>query len=260
MSMAEDAPFSCAIAVMAKAPRPNQVKTRLVPPLTPEEAAGLNASFLRDVTENIQAVAQVLGVTGYVAYAPNGYAAQFDGLLASNTKLVLADGSIPMPPDIVGIGRSLLHAATSLLGMGFSAVCLVNSDSPTLPTRFLMDAVVALMAPGDRMVLGIAEDGGYYLIGLKTPHAALFHDITWSTDHVSAQTLDRARGMALQVVTLPRWFDVDDAASLVRLIDHLHAPPCDGPAPYAASATRAWLSGISAGERLCPVLPPPVPA
>jgi len=256
--MTTHAAFSCAIAVMAKAPRPNQVKTRLVPPLTPDEAAGLNASFLRDVTENIRAAAQEVPVVGYVAYAPDGEAARFDGLLAAGTGLVLADGSIPMPPDIAGIGRGLLHAATSLLDLGHSAVCLVNSDSPTLPTRFLTEAVAVLEAPGDRMVLGIAEDGGYYLIGLKAPHAALFRDIAWSTHRVSAQTLERARDIGLEAATLPNWFDVDDAASLLRLIDHLRAPQADGPVPYAAPATRAWLEEIGLEPRLR--TRPPVPA
>lgn len=260
MSLTPDAAFSCAIAVMAKAPRPNQVKTRLVPPLTPEEAAGLNASFLRDITENIGAAARAVPIAGYVAYAPDGEADRFHGLLAPDTQLVLADGSISMPPDITGIGRGLLHAATSLLGLGFSAACLVNSDSPTLPTGFLVEAVMALTNPGDRMVLGMAEDGGYYLIGLKCAHPALFRDITWSTDQVSEQTLDRARGIGLEVVTLPLWFDVDDAASLVRLIGHLRAPQPNGPTPYAAPATRAWLAGIALEERLRALQPAAMPA
>ena len=114
-----------------------------------------------------------------------------------------------------------MHAATSLLAQGYGAVCLVNSDSPTLPTAFLEHAAAALARPGDRMVLGGADDGGYYLIGLKAPHARLFRDIAWSTDEVAAQTLARAATAGLDVVALPPWFDVDDAASLARLIEDL---------------------------------------
>jgi len=240
----------CAIAVMAKAPRPNHVKTRLVPPLTPHEAASLNACFLRDITENIQQAGRGASIAGYVAYAPQGGEALFDGMLAPGTELVLADGSIDVPPGVDGFGRALLHAATSLLAQGYGAVCLVNSDSPTLPTAFLRDAAQALARPGDRMVLGGADDGGYYLIGLKAPHAALFRDITWSTHRVAEQTLAQAAILGIEVVTLPAWFDVDDAASLTRLVYDLTTPRHDGHTPYAAPATRAWIEQVAVGERL----------
>ena len=109
----------------------------------------------------------------------------------------------------------------------------------------------ALARPGDRMVLGGAEDGGYYLIGLKAPHAALFRDIAWSTDQVAAQTLAQAATLGLEVVTLPPWFDVDDAASLTRLVDDLATrATASGPTPYAAPATRAWLAQVGMRERL----------
>jgi hypothetical protein len=240
---------NCAIAVMAKAPRPNYVKTRLVPPLTAYEAASLNASFLRDVTENIREAARTQPVAGFVAYAPTGSEALFDGMLAQGTSLVLADGVAVMPSGIAGMGRALFHAASSLLALGYGAACLVNSDSPTLPTAFLRDAAEALAPPGDRMVLGEAEDGGYYLIGLKAPHAALFQHIAWSTDQVSARTLAQAATLGLDVVMLPPWYDVDDAASLTRLVDDLSSPFVDGPTPYAA-ATRAWVERVAIEERL----------
>ena len=83
----------CAIAVMAKAPRPGQVKTRLVPPLTPDMASALNASFLRDITENIRLTALDATIEAYVAYAPAGFEPLFDGMLAQGTRLILADGA-----------------------------------------------------------------------------------------------------------------------------------------------------------------------
>ncbi len=240
----------CAIAVMAKAPRPKHVKTRLVPPLTPHEAASLNACFLRDITENIREAARAAPIAGFVAYAPSGCETLFDGMLAPGTELVLADGSIAVPPGVDGFGRSLLHAARSLLAHGYGAACLVNSDSPTLPTMFLQQAAEVLARPGDRMVLGGADDGGYYMIGLKAAHAALFRDITWSTDQVAAQTLARAAALGLEVVTLPTWFDVDDPASLSRLVNDLTTPGVNGTVQYAAPATRAWLEQVELTERL----------
>ncbi len=211
---------SCAVAVMAKTPRPGHVKTRLVPPLTAEEATALNAAFLYDITAMIASVGRNLAVSGFVAYAPADGEALFDGKLAPQTGLVLADGSVPLPPEISGIGRSLVQAMRSLLGRGFDAVCLVNSDSPTLPAAILAQAVAAL-ADGRQVVLGPAEDGGYYLIGVPAALAAraeaLFRDIPWSTPGVTAATLARAAEVPLQVLSLPVWYDVDDAASLRRL-------------------------------------------
>ena len=102
-----------------------------------------------------------------------------------------------------GLGHSLADAARDLLAAGYGSVCLVNSDSPTLPTAFLVDAAMALRAPDDRLVLGPAADGGYYCIGLKRPHLRLFEEIAWSTPRVFAQTCDRAREIGLAVVLLP---------------------------------------------------------
>src|SRR5690348_5463372 len=98
------------------------------------------------------------------------------------------------------------------------------------------------------MVLGVAEDGGYYLIGLKSPHAALFQDIAWSTERVSAQTLERARRMGLDVVELPHWLDVDDADDLMQLIATLDGEATHA-AQYAAPATREWVGRFGAGLR-----------
>ncbi len=173
---------ACAIAVMAKAPQPGRSKTRLVPPLTAECAAALSAAFLRDVTENIELAARSAPIRGYVAYAPAGLERLFSGHLAAGTRLVLADGECEAPPRVKGFGRCLLHAIGALLADGFGAACVLNSDSPTLPTALLRHAAQALGAPGDRAVLGPASDGGYYLLGVKAPHAHLFEDIAWSSD------------------------------------------------------------------------------
>ncbi len=239
----------CAMAVMAKAPRPGAVKTRLVPPLTGAEAAALSGAFLGDVTANIALAGRSAPIAGYVAYAPAGADAGFAGMLAPGTQLVLADGAGPMPPGVEGIGRSLLHAARTLLASGAAAVCMVNADSPTLPTGFLIEAASALLRPGPRLVLGPAEDGGYYLIGLKAAHARLFADIAWSTPEVARQTLARAAELGLEVALLPPWYDVDDPASLARVLDELAAPDGRAPRAFAAAATAALLARLDLAGR-----------
>ena len=209
----------CAMGFMAKAPQPGRAKTRLCPPLQPAQAAELSAAFLRDITENIALAARAAPIHGHVAYAPAGAEACFAGHLAEGTGLVLADGSPPMPSDVQGFGRSLLHAAQAMLVSGFGAACLLNSDSPTLPTALLTRAAGVLLAPGERVVLGPADDGGYYLIGMKQPHArSVRRHRTGARREVCRD--DPCAGLpisASSVVALPTWYDVDDAATLARL-------------------------------------------
>ena len=241
----------CAIAVMAKAPRPGLVKTRLVPPLSPSSASALSASFLRDITENIALAARAAEIHGYVAYAPVGSETTFAGMLADGTCLVPADGANVSIPGVSGFGRSLLQAAQTLFVRGHDAVCLLNSDSPTLPTRLLVEAAEALAEPGDRVVLGPAEDGGYYVIGMKALRPQLFRNIAWSTDQVAAETRSRAAALGLPVVELDTWYDVDDAVSLLRLCSELtSAPIADETRPYRAPATADCLARLRIPELL----------
>jgi uncharacterized protein len=229
------------LAVMAKAPISGQVKTRLVPPLSQEQAASLSACFVKDITANFTAVARLRPTAGYVAYTPPGADAVFRELVSPDISL--------LPPRRTGLGNSLRDAAEDLIAAGYGGACLVNADSPTLPTALLVEAVDALRAPGDRVVLGPAHDGGYYLIGLKQPHARLFEDISWSTEHVYRQTVERAASIGLEVATLPAWYDVDDAASLGWLCEEIIAGRCRTELRlrgYAAPHTAAYLRQLLA--------------
>jgi rSAM/selenodomain-associated transferase 1 len=234
---------------MAKAPQPGRAKTRLCPPLRPEQAAQLSAAFLRDITENIALAANTVPMHGCIAYAPLGGEHWFDGHLAEGTGFVLADGSPAMPDNVQGFGRCLLHAVQAMLGSGYTAACVVNSDSPTLPTEYLVQAARALLRPGDRVVLGPADDGGYYLLGMKQAYAHLFADIAWSTSEVAAATRDRAASLGMDVLVLPVWYDVDDAASLSRLSAEL-VGATDGMRCYNAPATRACMERIGYSDYL----------
>jgi rSAM/selenodomain-associated transferase 1 len=234
----------CAIAVMAKTPQPGRSKTRLAPPLSLAQAAAMSAAFLRDTTENLKLAARDAPIAPYVAYAPAGMEAQLIEHLAPGTSLILADGSPEMPDGVTGFGRCLLHAIRSLLAEGFGAACVLNSDGPTLPTHLLRQTAERLAAPGDRAVLGPAEDGGYYILGVKAPHAALLTDIAWSTGEVAAQTRARADQIGLELVELAPWYDVDDQASLARLLTALDASDNCSPPPFGAPATRAAVDRL----------------
>jgi hypothetical protein len=209
----------CAISVMAKVPRPGYSKTRLCPPLRPEQASALSAAFLRDTTTNIARAALSVPISGYAAYAPMGAEEALIPHLAQGTLCVLADGSIPIPHGVEGFGRCLLHAIQQMFAAGHSAACVLSSDTPTLPTEFLIAAAEALLANDDRrVVLGACVDGGYYLLGMRIPYARLFADIAWSTSSVAATTRTRAAELGLDLVELPPWYDIDDAADLERLV------------------------------------------
>jgi uncharacterized protein len=234
----------CALAVMAKAPRTGEVKTRLVPPLCPEEAAALNICFLCDVTTVIAELCVPGQVDGFAAYMPAGAEAAFDDLLPPQFRLLAQRGA--------NLGERLLHAAEDFFTAGYQAMCLINSDSPTLPATVLQAAIEVLHAPQDRIVLGPADDGGYYLIGLKHAHRKLFQGIAWSTSTVLASTLDRAREIGVECTLLPSWYDVDDAVSLRRLCQELFPAQSTSTSEirgYAAPRTREFLQKlIEAGE------------
>lgn len=230
----------CALTVMAKAPRVGMVKTRLSPPLTLEEAAALNIQFLRDTTENIATVA---GGAGLISYTPVGDESLFDGLLPETFALVPQRGH--------SFGERLLAAAEDILAIGYGAVCLIDSDSPTVPTAAYAHAVEALHQPGDRVVLGPSDDGGYYLIGLKQARREPFERITWSTASVLTETLERCVEAGLEVVLLPTWYDVDDAATLDILKAELlngHEPAFATMPGYQAPHTREFLATLVAGH------------
>jgi uncharacterized protein len=225
----------CALAVMTKAPRAGTVKTRLIPPLTPEEAADLNVCFLRDITGSITQATQAANAIGVAVYTPRGAENSYRGILPHNFFLVPQRGD--------AFGERLLLATEDLLRLGFESVCLINSDSPTVPANVFVEAARSLEKPGDRIVLGPSDDGGYYLIGLKKLHRRLFADIAWSTERVFRQTIDRAADLKLEVHELPTWFDVDDGATLRRLCRTL-LPSGATDAP----ATRHFLDAIVARE------------
>lgn len=238
----------CAVAIMAKASVAGTVKTRLVPPLTFREAAELNTCCLADVAANVAAAAARAPMQGFAAYHPLGSERFFEDLLPDGFKLLPPQEPVPAN---AGIGRSLFHAARDLLAAGYGSACLVNADSPTLPTDLLVEAVHRLQEPGDRVVLGPAADGGYYLIGLKYFHQRLFEAIDWSTERVYRQTIARAGEIGLAVASLREWYDVDDGATLAVLARELllSADPADGcRGGFAAPSTTVFLGKLAAAN------------
>ncbi len=243
---------SCAIAVMAKAPIPGKTKTRLVPPLSYAEAAELNAAFLADIAENLAEAAAQVAIAPFMAFGPPGTAPYFESNLPRDVGLF----EIWLP----NFGDCLHATIAALLDMGYGAACVLNSDSPTLPTDYLVTMAQMLAEPGDRAVLGPSTDGGYYLLALKRPHRRLFDDIAWSTEQVAAQTRARATELGLELVELPPWYDVDDAQSLHRLVGDIAGTGASAGSPphrarhTATAVTRIFAASDIAREPALPVL------
>jgi rSAM/selenodomain-associated transferase 1 len=232
---------SIAIGIFCKTPAPGQSKTRLSPPLRPDECAAISACFIRDLTATIEEVARDAASTGYAVYTPLGSENRLRTLLPAGFRL------LPQCED--DFGTRLATATRDLLETHDGAI-LVNSDSPTLPAAILSAAVSATRRSGG-VVLSPALDGGYTLIGVSRLHARLYEDIPWSTSAVFGKTVERAGEIGIPVVTVPGWYDVDDAASLATLEAELAGePPFDGAFPGAeAPATRAHLAARAAPLR-----------
>lgn len=93
----------------------------------------------------------------------------------------------------------------------------IDSDTPTLPTHCLQQAIELLAKPDVDVVIGSSDDGGYYLIGVRALHHELFVEMPWSTSAVLPETVRRAEARGLNVAWLPAWFDVDTPEDLARL-------------------------------------------
>jgi rSAM/selenodomain-associated transferase 1 len=237
----------CALGVMTKAPYAGKVKTRLTPPLTPVEAAKFNICFLRDLSASISQACGQSPAAGIGVFTPSGAEDIYNDILPKDFFL--------MPQRGDSFGQRLVFAAEDLFKIGFESVCLINSDSPTVPASSFAEAVIELANPGDRIVLGPSEDGGYYLIGLKQLHRRVFEQIDWSTERVLEQTKQRAGECGVNVYQLAAGLDVDDRATLAHLCEELFGRPARSISDVA-NETRKFLKGIierEGRERIWPV-------
>lgn len=206
-----------AISIVCKTPGVGRGKSRLHPVLGEARVAELSACFIRDIAETLDGLGGACAGPRIAIYSPAGSEHALRPLLPPRWRLFFQQAAT--------IGE-VLHASTStFLAEGHDCAIVVNADSPTLPGAIVEQAVAALRAPGDRVVFGPASDGGYYLIGLKRPHARLFEDIVWSTPTVLQHSRERAAQIGLPVTLLPTWYDIDDAATFATLQAELAGTP-----------------------------------
>jgi rSAM/selenodomain-associated transferase 1 len=210
------------VAVMARAPS-CEGKSRLVRQLRTTDGTGLRTALLRDT---LAAVAPI-DARKAVLHTPLDGEAEIRRLTPFETMFLAQRGTT--------LGERMRNGAGDLLAGGFGPVVLLGSDLPTLPAAYVVDALERLTRPQQSLVLGPAEDGGYYLIGLTEPHDEIFEGIPWGTADVLRRTLVAAAAMRLPVELLPTWYDVDRLSDLERARRQT-AEGCP-----VANHTRAWL-------------------
>jgi rSAM/selenodomain-associated transferase 1 len=222
-----------ALLIVGKAPEAGVTKTRLVPPLSADDAAALYRGFLLDCVE----LGLELGWERVSVVHPQGATRALANLLPAQTCLLEQPGQ--------GLADALSHAFKIHLADGFRQVVLIGSDNPTLPASLVQQACAALDTHD--LSIGPSIDGGYYLIGLRASHLGVFDAIDWSTPRVYDQTLAQAHRLGLSVHATPEWYDVDEPADLERLQREL-AVGLDG----VATHTRRVLERLG---RLASVAP-----
>lgn len=222
--------MSSVLLVFAKVPRPGNVKTRLTPVLTPEEAAQLYDAFLHDALD---------------LYSE----------LAVDVQLYLApplpdDGLDEIPERISvheqvgdGLGLRMQRAFQEAFDDGYDRAAVVGTDHPTLPLAFLRQSFEVLDAPKS-ICIGPSEDGGFYLLGMSAFYPQLFEGMTYSHGEVFTDTRARAGTTDAQLTVLSQWYDVDTPAALQRLIRDLDEIDVDAP------QTRATIEELSLRDRM----------
>ncbi len=189
--------------ILCRFPEPGKVKTRLARGIGREEAA----LFYRGIAETIMqnTAPQGGGYERVLFYSPEDRRDAF-GQWFPRERLVPQRGG--------DLGAVMKHALEDLLAMGAARAVITGSDIPQLNSRIVSQAFLELEQCD--IVLGPADDGGYYLIGMKTVYAALFRGKTWGSRKVFGETLDAIRDSGLTWKTVVRLSDVDTAEDLKK--------------------------------------------
>src|SRR6266404_8510301 len=211
----------CVLVIMAKAPRPGTVKTRLVSSLSTTAVTAFYCCLLDDTL----ALARSLGDVEVAIMCPDSDVNELAGLAGQGARLVAQKGE--------GLAAGLTSVFAHFAEGHQRRVIAFNSDSPHLPRSVLEDAFETLAAHD--VVVGPTYDGGYYLVGAKTSHPTLFAHDGMGTSTALERLLARAGALELSVGFAAPFYDIDVADDLTRLAAELRL------APARAPRTAAWL-------------------
>ncbi len=194
----------CALGIFFRIPEPGKVKRRIAEQLGEDIALRLYRQMLQDTFNNARACRDIKKFGFYIGDLSGFRYPEWLKLHPQRGK---------------GLGEKLLNAFEYLFESGYKRVCIIGSDSPTLPSYYIYDAYEQLKYK--EVVVGPAEDGGYYLIGMRAMFRALFSGIAWGTPEVLRQTLDRVETAAVSYTLLPEWFDIDRQEDIKRWLNSI---------------------------------------
>jgi uncharacterized protein len=212
----------CTLVIMAKAPKPGMVKTRLAASLSTPEIIELYSCLLEDTL----ALAQSLEGVETAVMSPASDVEELSRMAGVGVSVVAQTGE--------GLGAGLTSVFAHFAAAGRRRIVAFNSDSPHLPATALRMAFDALSSCD--LVVGPTEDGGYYLVGARASYPGLFLGSPFGTTNALSALLARARSLALSVRLTDPFYDVDVPNDLSRLAEELRL------APGRAPSTARWLT------------------
>jgi uncharacterized protein len=226
---------SCTLVIMAKAPRPGMVKTRLGQIL----AAPAVTALYRCLLEDTIALAKSLNDVEVAVMCPAADRDELEHLLGNTVQIVAQEGE--------GLAAALTSVFEHFAASSRHHVIAFNSDSPHLPATFLESAFQALAVRD--LIIGPTHDGGYYLVGARAAHATLFENDGLGTRNALERLLARASVLELSTGLTEPFYDIDVAEDLIRLARELRLEPSRAP------RTAAWFTEW--GQTMAN-LPPPL--
>lgn len=224
-----------ALVVMMKIPIAGQVKTRLAAQIGKKDATKLYRCFIHDT---FSCVSLLKDIDIIAAYTPRN--------LISRAKRLAPSGVIVIPQKGRDLGERIQNIFSHLFSIGYKKVAIIGADSPDLPIEYIEKSFLLLKGKTG-LVIGPAEDGGYYLIAMSNPSlpiamlrgngspahlrkggeggfaGEIFKDIPWSTGTVFKETIEKAKRAGLKSAVLPQWYDVDEINTLKKLRDNLRS-------------------------------------
>ncbi len=222
-----------ALVMMTRIPVPGATKTRMMPPLTPKECAVLHTCFLKDYDRLLKTLGS--WVEPIVYYAPENATSENVSALPLIGERIVQRGET--------LGERMSHVFNVLFGRGYDRVILVGTDIPQLLPGIIVSAFDALQQSD--VVLGPTSDGGYYLVGKKRSHPALFNgDLAWGGLSVMEMTLKIAEKEDLQTKTIECMTDIDtmdDLLSLLELVADDQRVRADHPM-HTLAFLKNWLT------------------
>jgi len=216
-----------AIIVMTKVPGFADVKTRLRPLLSEGQCVELARCFLTDTITNLASVFD----HRIIAFTPEVGREAIETIVGGHIYITQRGGDL---------GQRLDAVIAEAFKMGFRPVIVIGTDSPTLPPEYVAQAFGHLQSHEDGVAIGPADDGGFYLIAVSRPREGIFDGVTWSSDRTYEQTVANIKSIGdVDLLVLPRWYDVDEPADLARLIAQIDL---DETARDRARATSRWIT------------------